>query len=102
VGREYSSFEEFLEDAGRKLIQDQLFLFYSYLRRGGKLIKEKFNNVVKVADMYSKIEEKLLKKVIERADSKTLKEISVVNYEVSQLDKKYDVLCFYLKVPMRV
>jgi len=55
AGGEYKSFEEFLEDSKSKLIQDQIFLFYSYLRKGGNIIKKKFEDKVRVIEIYNKI-----------------------------------------------
>ena len=40
TGGEYTSYQQFLEDAQIHLIQDQIFLFYSYLRKGGKFIRK--------------------------------------------------------------
>ena len=47
-GTEYKSFEEFLEEAQIRVIHDLVFTFYSYLRKGGKLIKKKFEDKVRV------------------------------------------------------
>lgn len=34
-------------------------------------------------------------------DVKTLKELSILNYELFLLENSYDVLCFYLKLPFK-
>ena len=47
-GTEYKSFEEFLEEAQIRVIHDLIFTFYSYLRKGGKFIKKKFEDKVRV------------------------------------------------------
>ena len=99
---EYASFSQFLAEAQRKLIQDQIFLLYSYLRKGGNIIKNKFEDRVRVADLYAKIEEALLKPSLKVTDVKTIKELSTLNYEIFLMDNSFDVLCFFLKVPFTV
>ena len=84
-----------------RLIQDLLFIFYSYLRKGGNIIRKKFEDKVRVVGLYNQIEEKLIKGCIQRDDAKTLKELSLLNYEIYLLENSYDVLCFYLKLPLR-
>lgn len=81
-GNEYETYEQFWNEAQTKLIQDQIFLFYSYLRKGGNIIRKKFEEKVRVVELYGKIEEKLLKRCIENGDGKTLKELSILNYEL--------------------
>jgi hypothetical protein len=51
----YESYDQFLHEAQTKLIQDQIFLFYSYLRKGGNIIKKKFEDKVRVVELYGKI-----------------------------------------------
>ena len=55
TGGEYKSFTEFLTEAKIRLIQDQIFIFYSYLRKGGNIIKKKFEDKIKVVQIYNKI-----------------------------------------------
>ena len=50
------------------------------MRKGGNIIRKKFEEKVRVVELYGKIEEKLLKKCIESGDGKTLKELSILNY----------------------
>ena len=52
-GTEYKSFEEFLEEAQIRVIHDLIFTFYSYLRKGGKFIKKKFEDKVRVVELYN-------------------------------------------------
>jgi hypothetical protein len=44
-----------LQEAQAKLIQDQIFLLYSYLRKGANLIRKKFEDKVRVVELYGKI-----------------------------------------------
>ena len=65
------------------------------------MIKKHFEQKVKVVELYNTIEAKLIKGCIERNDSKTLKELSLLNFEIYLLENSFDVLCFFLKVPLR-
>lgn len=39
--------------------------------------------------------------VLENQDKKTLKELSLLNYEIYQLEDGFNVLNFYMKIPFR-
>lgn len=43
-GQEYCSFEQFVEQAKISWIADQIFTFYSYLRKGGAILRKKFSD----------------------------------------------------------
>lgn len=43
----------------------------------------------------------MLKISIQEDDIKTLKELSTLNYEIYMMDNSYDVLCFFLKIPLQ-
>ena len=54
-----------------------------------------------MADIYGRIEEALPKPSLAENDVKTVRELSTLNYEIYLMDNSFDVLCLYLKVPMR-
>jgi hypothetical protein len=54
-----------------------------------------------VVELYNQIEARIIRRCIERGDARTLKELSLLNYEIYLLENSYDVLCFYLKIPFR-
>lgn len=64
VNGEYKTFDEFLQDSQSRLIQDLIFTFYSYLRKGGGIIKKKFEDKVRVVELYNQIEAKLIKRCV--------------------------------------
>jgi hypothetical protein len=47
--------EAFLEQATINKIQDKIFIFYSYLRKGAGILKKKFENKVKIVDIFNNI-----------------------------------------------
>ena len=69
-----------MEQATINKIQDKIFVFYNYLRKGAKFFKKKFEEKALIVDIFNKIENKLLPVLLEREDAKTIKELSVLNY----------------------
>lgn len=62
-----------MEQATINKIQDKIFIFYSYLRKGAAILKKKFENKVKIVDIFNSIETKILPVVLKREDTKTTK-----------------------------
>ena len=72
-GKSYKSWDAFLEQAYINLIQDKLFVFYSYLRKGSAILKKKFENKVKIVEVFNTISKKLLPILLQKEDARTIK-----------------------------
>ena len=79
-GKSYMCWEAFLEQAYLNLIQDKIFVFYSYLRKGSGILKKKFENKVKIVEIFNNISKKMLPLLKQKEDVRTIKELSVLNY----------------------
>ena len=98
-GHFYKSWDSFKLHSEINLIQEKIFVMYSYLRKGGALLKKKFENKVKIVELFTKILQHILPVLLLKKDSRTLKELSILNYEIYILENNFDVLNFYLYVP---
>jgi hypothetical protein len=55
------------------LISDELFILYSYLRKGSNILKKKVEDKIKIIQIFNNIESKIIQTLIKNQDVKTLK-----------------------------
>ena len=82
------------------LIKDKIFVMYSYLRKGASLLKKKLEDKSKIVSIFNIIQEKLIPVLLTKQDTRTMKELSILNYEIYELENSFDVLNFYLVIPL--
>ena len=73
---------------------------YSYLRKGASLLKKKLEDKSKIVSIFNIIQEKLIPVLLTKQDTRTMKELSILNYEIYELENSFDVLNFYLVIPL--
>ncbi len=64
AGSVYQSYDQFLEHAKINLIQDEIFILYSYLRKGSAILKKKIEDRIKIVEIFNTIEEKIIMAVL--------------------------------------
>lgn len=64
AGSTYQSYDQFLEHAKINLIQDEIFILYSYLRKGSAILKKKIEDKIKIVEIFNTIEDKIIMTVL--------------------------------------